>query len=364
MHGGQALGKRAPFRRSGTVTGRSPTGPSGAERRLSRALLAVLALTAAGVLAVSFRPDPWLTGTVESGPTAASTAEDRTLESGEPHVAKVLAPSLVTAGSPERFDAQTLADKIDGKADLYLEAGFRSLVTQRVALAKNPDQWAEIFVFSMESPESAFAVFSRQRRSSAVRLPEPPFAYGAANAVCAAAGSFYVEGIGSSEDPELLEALAATIAALLKNIPTSQEILRHLDMFPTAASPRDRAVLYKGSAFGYDGFQYAYAVPVTEDGSALTAFVAVGKDAQDGRRAAEAFLRFLEENGAVRVSGTDPETGPVVLDVYGFTNVVFSHGRYVAGVHEADRRNTAEHWAEILRQRLQAVDRATGAPPG
>ncbi len=352
-----------PFKRSQTVTGRSPVGPSGAERRLSRALLAVLALTAAGVLAVSFRPDPWLTGTVGSGPSAAPTSQDRTLASGAPDLSKALAPSLVTTGSAERFDAQTLADKINGKADLYLEAGFRSLVTQRVALAKNPDQWAEIFVFSMESPESAFAVFSRQRRSSAVRLADPPFAYRAANAVCAAAGPFYVEGIGSSEDPELMEALAATVAALLKNVPTSQEILRHLDIFPAAASPLDRAVLYKGSAFGYDGFQNAYAVPITEDGSALTVFVAVGKDSQDGRTAAEAFLRFLEENGAVRVSGTDPETGPVVLDFYGFTEVVFSHGRYAAGVHEADRRDIAERWAEVLRERLRAVDRATGAPP-
>ncbi|MEJ5364264.1 MAG: DUF6599 family protein [Desulfosoma sp.] len=346
------------------MTGRSPRGPSGAEQRLTWALLAVLAMTAAGVFAVSFHPDPWLTGTVGAGPTAANSPQDHASRSGEPDVSKALPPSLVTAGSAQRFDADRLADKIDGKADLYLEAGFRSLITQRVSLAKDPERWAEFFVFSMESPESAFAVFSRQRRSSAVRLPAPPFAYRAANAVCATAGSYYVEGIGSSEDPQLMDALTATVAALLEHLPLSQDILRHLAMFPEAAAPFDRAVLYKGSAFGYDGFEYAYAVPLTEDGAALTAFVAVGKNSQDGRRSAEAFIRSLEENGASRVSGSDPETGPVVLDFYGFTEVVFSHGRYAAGVHEADRRDAAQRWAETLRNRLRAVDGSVGGPPG
>ncbi len=342
------------------MAGRSSTGPSVSERRLSWALLGVLALTAAGVFAVSFHPDPWLTGTVSGGLPPEQRGPDGAPKPGEPDLFAALAPSLVPAGSPERFDAQTLADKIDGKADLYLEAGFRSLLTQRVSLAKDPDAWAEFFLFTMESPESAFSVFSRQRRSSALRLPPAPFAYRAANAVCVAAGPFYMEAIGASENPELMEALTATASALAEKAPASQEILRHVELFPPAAAAHDRAVLFKGSAFGYDGFAHAYAVSVTEDGAALTAFVAVGKNSRDGRASAEAFLRFLEENGATRISGTDPETDAVVLDFYGFTEVVFSRGPYVAGIHEADRRDAAEHWAKLLQDRLRAVDENRG----
>lgn len=330
--------------------------PSVSERRLIWALLGVLAVTAAGVFTVSFHPDPWLTGTVGGRPPAEKRGRDDAPKPGEPDLLTASAPSLVPMGSPERFDAQTLADKIDGKADLYVEAGFQSLVTQRVSLVKDPDEWAEFFFFTMESPESAFSVFSRQRRSSTLRLPAGPFAYLAANAVCVAAGPFYVEAIGSSENPQLMQALTATASALAEKLPASQEILRHLDFFPPVAAALDRAVLFKGRAFGYDGFAHAYAVAVTEDGAALTAFVAVGKNSRDGRSSAEAFLRFLEENGATRISGTDLETEAVVLDFYGFTEVVFSHGPYAAGIHEADRRDAAERWAKLLRDRLRAVD--------
>lgn len=340
------------------MAGQSSIGPSSAERRLNWVLLGALVVTAAGVFAVSFHPDPWLTGTIGVELPAGPRASGGAPEPGEPDLSKAMASSLVPVGSPERFDAQTLADKIDGKADLYLEAGFRSLVTQRVALSRDPDRWAEFFVFSMESPESAFSVFTRQRRSSAVRLPAPTFAYRAANAVCAAAGSLYVEGIGSSEDPELMEALTTTVAAFFKNIPVSQGILRHLDIFPPAAAAQERAVLYKGSAFGYDGFDRTYAVSVREDGAALTAFVAAGKNSRDGRVSAEAFIRFLKENGATHVSGTDPEQDVVVLDFYGFTEVVFSHGPFVAGVHEADRREAAERWAKLLRESLRTGNRS------
>ncbi len=345
------------------MAGRFSQGPSDSERRLSWMLLGVLVVTAAGVFAVSFRTDPWLAGTIDGGPPAAPKTRDAAPEPDKPDLFTALAPSLVPAGSPERFDTQTLADKIDGKADLYLEAGFRSLVTQRVSLLKDPDRWAEFFLFTMESAESAFAVFSRQRRSPAVPLSAPTFAYRAANAVCAAAGSFYVEAIGSDEHPELMEALTTTVAALAAKLPPSQEILRHLEFFPPEAAPHERAVLYKGSAFGYDGFAHTYAVSVSENGAALTAFVALGKDSPNDRASAEAFIRFLEENGAVRVSGTDSDSDAVVLDLYGFTEVVFSHGRYVAGIHEADRREAAERWAAILRERLRTLDGRSGSDP-
>ncbi|MGQ9668802.1 MAG: DUF6599 family protein [Desulfosoma sp.] len=330
--------------------------PSRSERRLSWALLGVMALITTGVFMASFRQDPFLTGKAGTAGPGEPMPPKAVSNFSFPDWAQTLAKDLTTAGPMETFDAQTLADKIDGKAELYLEAGFTSLRTQRVALKEDPSLWAEFFLFSMNHSESAYAVFSQQRRSSAVPLPDMAFGYRAANAVCAAAGNFYLEGIGSSEDPRLMQAVASTLTPLIKSIPPSADILQALQRFPESMKAHEKAVLYLGNAFGYEGFQRTYAVPILEDGSAMTVFIVTAHKATDGPSAVAAYVEFLEENGARRLSPVHAEGDMVVLDHFGFVEVVFSHRGLVAGVHEAQEQKVAERAARHLWQHMKNLE--------
>ena len=65
---------------------------------------------------------------------------------------------------PETFDAEKLSEKIDGKAGLYLSAGFKSLTCRRYKKPDNPDLWLEIFFYDMGNIINSFAVYSMQRR--------------------------------------------------------------------------------------------------------------------------------------------------------------------------------------------------------
>lgn len=338
------------------MAGRSRPQPSRAERRFSWTLLGLLVGIAAGVVAVSFRQEPLLTGTQGTELTLTSKGQAKPPAPSLIDLSKISSGPFSASGPPETFDAQTLADKIDGKADLYLEAGFVSLHTQRISLSKNPDLWAEVFIFTMKSPESAFSVFSRQRRSTGVRIPSLTFGYRAANALCAAAGPYYMEIIAATEDSEMMTELTTALQTVMEPIPPAETVLHALERFPPEMKAFERGVLYIGNAFGYDGFQETYAVPVVEEGSAMSVFLAVGKAGRSGRSAAEDFLRFLQESGARRLSGADPDNDMVILDFFGFVEVVFSHGRYAAGVHEADRRETAELKAAALRKHLSAKE--------
>ena len=62
------------------------------------------------------------------------------------------------------YDSISLSDKINGKAELYLAAGFARLETQRFALTDNPGQWMERYLYDMGQHANAFSVFSAQRR--------------------------------------------------------------------------------------------------------------------------------------------------------------------------------------------------------
>ena len=53
-------------------------------------------------------------------------------------------PVPLTAG--EIFEAQNLSDKINGKAELYLSAGFVRLISQRFKDERGSDLWIEAFL--------------------------------------------------------------------------------------------------------------------------------------------------------------------------------------------------------------------------
>ena len=106
-------------------------------------------------------------------------------------------PGLEPMGPPERFDAETLSEKIDGKAELYLSSGFVSLVCQRFFSAGDNRLWLEVFLYDMGDGRNAFSVFSSQRRADGWDADLTRFAYRTENALFMAHGREYIEIVGS-----------------------------------------------------------------------------------------------------------------------------------------------------------------------
>jgi hypothetical protein len=108
---------------------------------------------------------------------------------------------------PETFDHMTLSDKIDGKAELYLPAGFKSLFAQRLKPQDSPDVWYEVFIYDMGTMLNAFSVYSAQRRDNARPEPFAEFAYSAENALFWVHGPYYIEIIASEVSDNTLDHL-------------------------------------------------------------------------------------------------------------------------------------------------------------
>ena len=101
----------------------------------------------------------------------------------------------------EAFAPETLSDKIDGKAEVYLSAGVVGLRCQRMALAAAPSSWIELFVFDMGKPSNAYSVYSSQRRADVTDLQLADYAYRAGNEIALVHGPFYVEVVATDESP-------------------------------------------------------------------------------------------------------------------------------------------------------------------
>jgi hypothetical protein len=264
-----------------------------------------------------------------------------------------LAPAEIQPFSPpERFDPDTLSDKINGKAELYFSAGFRSLKAQRFALAIDPALWFEMFVYDMGTARNAFSVFSMQRRGELEAGGPTLFAYATPNGRYLAHGRYYLELVGAEASDSLMTAAETMAAAFVDRIGADAANVTEMALFPEDGRVANSRSLVASDAFGITGFNQVFTAQYKHDGADIIAYVARRESAASARSTAEIVRDFYLEFGGTSLGG--PE-GVAVIDILDTIEVVLHQGRYVIGVHEAPDRETAVALAERIRKRLREV---------
>jgi hypothetical protein len=292
-----------------------------------------------------------------------AAALTKNVSSSETHDAAGLIPDLqdylpdgmVVLTPGETFGPDSLSEKIDGKAELYLSAGFLGLRSQRFAEVGKPDQWLELFVYDMGNMRNAFSVFSTQRRADAQDVDLARFAYRTDNALFFLQGQFYVEVIAATD--RMAEAMHAMGERFIRKNPGGSEEMAEFALFPEDSLVPGSVSLLAENVFGFNGlsntFVAHYAFPETE----LTAFLTRQQSTQDAKEVASAYHQFLLENGGVD-AGLDaaiPEAW--LVKVFDTFELVFVHGNIMAGVHEAENKDLAEQLALKLKNALAGAGR-------
>ncbi len=313
---------------------RSASKPGRTETLISLSVMALLAVIAAGVVmrqahfspaVQAFRP-----GAGEPPAAGAGT--------GVPATDLVALPDEIRPmGPPQTFGPDRLADKIDGKAPLYLSAGFQELISQRFVLTGQPDQWFEFNRYRMGDPRGAFAVFSTQRRSGARRADVTRHSYGTANALFAVHGPYYLELIGSGSGDALRDAMTLAAQAFVRAHRVAAASQEPGDLFPAEGLDRGSITLLTEDAFGFAGLNQITTAVYRLDGKELMAFVSRRRDAREATELADAYLVFLKRFGARDFSQKIPPDlpGARLVRVMDAWELVFTAGPVLAGVHDA-----------------------------
>ena len=314
------------------------------------AILSLLAVIACGIYLMQFRYDPSLFVPAEpSGKTQVRASIPTTFAAAKPLFS---APAGLTAlGPPESFTPETLSDKIDGKAELYLPSGFVGLECQRFATTGNEDRWFEVSVFEMGAPLNAFSVYSVQRRKDGTARPDiARFAYSAENALFFVHGQQYVEIIAASTDqPGDLTALAKSFIG--KAAPAS-ELPVEFSLFAPEGLDESSISLHMSDVFGFEGLSSIYTARYGARDAQLTAFLSHREAAGEAAALAESYAGFLTQNGGADLGPVPGIPGSRVIDIMDTYEVFFSYGTTFAGVHEAENRQAAEQLASLLFGRL------------
>lgn len=318
--------------------------PTKTETYIAFGILLVLAGIVIGVFLKQFQYNPVVSvgGLPGMGNSAAPLAD--------------LAKGMTPLSPPELFGPENLSDKINGRAELYLSAGFLSLKCQRFAKASDPNSWMEIFVYDMGTTRRAFAVYSIQRRPDAENLEVPEFAYRTENALFFAHGQYYVELIAAIPTEDMAEAMRSFTHNFVEKTGAHGQRIGELSLFPRERLDRDSIRLLTSDAFSFDRFDNIFMANYVLEDTQLTAFLSVRTDSSEASELAAAYHAFLIANGGVDVESGMEIPGAKVVEILDTFEVFLNHGKFLVGIHGAEDRGQAERLAVRLMQRLPGAD--------
>jgi len=258
-------------------------------------------------------------------------------------------------GEVEAFAPGTLSDKIDGKADLYLSAGFVSLRDQRVSVSAGAGSWMEMFVYDMGLPANAFSVFSSQRRPRAADAAIADYSYEADNELCLVHGRYYVELVCSDSSDAASRAAEAVARAYVG----ATAVAEHADigaeeaLFPSEGLVAGSVALVPSDVFGFDRLKNVFVARYRVGGDEVTLFAAKrGTPGEAAKEAAELRGFFVVDCGGAETPAPPGPPGAAIIDLGGSFEAVFAMGPYVAGVHQAADRDSAQRWLAVLGRRI------------
>jgi hypothetical protein len=307
-----------------------------------------------GVFAKQFHYDP---SVLTPRQTPVSRAVEEISKSPSLWEFSDLVPSaMIPMNALETFGPETLSDKINGKAELYLSAGFVGLQCQRFALKADPNAWMEIYVYDMATLRQAFGVFSMQRRADVTSADLTPFSYRTKNALFYVHGRYYVENIASMASGAMMESMESFAKDFVKKPPGPQEEIGELTLFPKDHLEEATMTLSISNVFGFDGMKNVFTGTYHMAGEELTGFLTHTGSSENAQNLMEAYTSFLVANGGSQVPLDIALTDGVLVKIFDTFELFFRHGPYVAGVHEAETQQGAERLGLMLSGSLTGIE--------
>ena len=317
----------------------------------SLAIMVLLMVIGTGIFLAQFNYSPSVLQTNSFAPSTANGGDSSLSALAETIIP--LPSGLVALSPSEGFDAQNLSDKINGKAELYLSAGFVHLSSQRFKDSDGSGFWVEAYVYDMGNGQNAFSVFSAQRREGAAKLELTPYAYRTQNALFLVHGSYYLEIIGSEATDRVLGLMKLLAENFIQNTATEIAAIQERSLFPVQGLVADSIALISSDAFGFERLDKVYTAEYEIKDHQMMAFLSRRQESREAQELASAYGKFLATFGGQNLEADLPIKDAKLLEILETYEVIFYCGPFIAGVREADNKEQAIELAVRLYEKLK-----------
>jgi hypothetical protein len=313
------------------------------ENLISIAVLLLLVITAALIFMKQFLYDPSI---FPSGITLSDSSGQPS--SNDSNKSPVSVANMVPMSLSESFNKDNLSEKINGKAELYLSAGFQNLSCQRFKKLDDPDSWLEVFIYDMGNIENAFAVYSVQKREGFIPLQLSGYSYKTENALFFVSGRHYVEITSSKISASIMDSMLSFSKDFINKTGAGEIRIPDTNLFPINNLDKNSIVLFSSNAFSFDRLNMVFAADYKTEKGRIKAFLSRRKNKSEAAELAKSYSAFLSSLGGREIKSDSGFGNMRIIEIMDAYELIFTNGPFLAGIHSADDLKDAKKLASAL----------------
>ncbi|MBN2563378.1 MAG: hypothetical protein JXQ75_20855 [Phycisphaerae bacterium] len=285
---------------------------------------------------------PLSTSVGEETARAPATTSEVGVEGPFPESA---APGWRAPVQVSRFTPDNLYQKIDGRADLYLQFHVVGLTFGAYCHETDRQRMIDVYWYDMGTPENALGAYRSEAPEGATPVSIGRDGYEVDGAVFFIKGSQYVQILPGTPD-ESDGAAARQIATRIgEAIEAGSQDPWATDALPRKGRVSDSLEYMAEDVFGLDFLKDVFTAEYDLEGERMTLFIHRAGDGAAARQVLDQYVGYFEEYGNVVWKDADDSRRIVAGEATGVIDVVFAKGRYVGGVAGAENLEAAKRAA-------------------
>ncbi len=241
-----------------------------------------------------------------------------------------------------RFTADTLYEKIDGRAEEYLDYKLVSLTCVSLVNAQDSKQFIDIYLYDMSQPAQAFGIFSVERTEGLPAVTLGREGYRAEASYFFWKGRYYVQVLASAKGANIAQVGLNVALALEKRLKDDGEPLWGLKALPEKDRIPGSVQYFAVDAMSLDFMKETYIALYRKGDAKVTAFLSKQPSQDAAAKTLTSYESHMKKYGkVVEKRDTDAYT-LITADMGGAFDVVFRKRNLIGGVSMVEDLSVAE----------------------
>ena len=240
------------------------------------------------------------------------------------------------------FTAATLYEKIDGRAEEYLDYKLVSLTCLSLVNAQDSKQFIDIYLYDMGQPAQAFGVFSVERTEGLPAVTLGREGYRAEASYFFWKGRYYVQVLASGKGAAIAQVGLNVAHTLEKRLKDNDEALWGFKALPEKDRIPGTVQYFATDAMSLDFMKETYIALYRKGDAKVTAFLSKQPSRDAAAKTLTSYESHMKRYGkVVEKRETDAYT-LITGDMGGAFDVVFRKGNLIGGVSMVENLSAAE----------------------